>query len=181
MELHKKIRVVARRKKRLGRGLSSGRGKTSGRGTKGQKARSKVRADFEGGQTRLIKRLPLRRGIGNSKITKKPLIINLKYLNILPKGSVVNLDLLIKSKIVEENQAYRFGVKILGDGKLNFPLTIAVPISHSAKAKIEKAGGKIEFSEEAIEKIEKTDAKSDQKRQKNKNKVGKNIKNKAIN
>ena len=35
---------------RVGRGTSSGNGKTAGRGQKGQKARSKVRVGFEGGQ-----------------------------------------------------------------------------------------------------------------------------------
>ena len=44
--------------KRLGRGRSSGKGKTSSRGMKGQKARFKVRAGFEGGQTPFIKRIP---------------------------------------------------------------------------------------------------------------------------
>ncbi|MSE19622.1 50S ribosomal protein L15, partial [Pantoea agglomerans] len=37
-------------RKRVGRGTSSGTGKTAGRGQKGQKARSKVRLGFEGGQ-----------------------------------------------------------------------------------------------------------------------------------
>ena len=36
---------------RRGRGPSSGKGKTAGRGQKGQKARGKVPAGFEGGQT----------------------------------------------------------------------------------------------------------------------------------
>lgn len=39
------------KKIRRGRGPSSGKGKTSGRGQKGQKARSKVRKGFNGGQT----------------------------------------------------------------------------------------------------------------------------------
>ncbi|PRW50950.1 50S ribosomal L15 isoform A [Chlorella sorokiniana] len=48
--------------KRVGRGIGSGLGKTSGRGHKGQKARNgrKPRLGFEGGQTPLRLRVPLR-------------------------------------------------------------------------------------------------------------------------
>ncbi len=54
-------------RKRIGRGNASGQGTYSGRGLKGQKARSgrKPKLGFEGGQTRLIKRLPHRRGFTN--------------------------------------------------------------------------------------------------------------------
>ncbi|MEL1196327.1 50S ribosomal protein L15, partial [Staphylococcus epidermidis] len=45
-------------RKRVGRGTSSGTGKTAGRGQKGQKARSKVRLGFEGGQMPLFRRMP---------------------------------------------------------------------------------------------------------------------------
>ena len=37
-------------RKRVGRGIGGKGGKTAGRGTKGQKARSKIRVGFEGGQ-----------------------------------------------------------------------------------------------------------------------------------
>ena len=54
--------------RRVGRGHGSGRGKTAGRGTKGQKARTggSIHRAFNGGQTRLSKRLAFRRGLGNS-------------------------------------------------------------------------------------------------------------------
>src|SRR5881397_3509311 len=54
-------------RKRIGRGNAAGQGTYSGRGLKGQKARSgnKPRRFFEGGQTRLFKRLPARRGFTN--------------------------------------------------------------------------------------------------------------------
>ena len=148
MELSQLPKIVRKRKKRLGRGPGSGRGKTAGRGTKGQKARGRIRAGFEGGQTPLIKRLPLRRGKGNPKISKKPLVVNLKVLNLLPKDFLVDLENLVKEKIVEERQARLFGVKILGDGEIKIPLTIKLPISGKAKKKIEEAGGKVIFSEE---------------------------------
>jgi large subunit ribosomal protein L15 len=132
-------------KKRVGRGAGSGRGKTSGRGQKGQKARGKVRLGFEGGQRPLIKRLPYRRGKGNYKLSKKPIIVNLKVLNLLESGIVVDLDVLVKKGIVEKESAQKFGVKILGDGKLSIPLKINLPVSKRAIVKIEKAGGKVIF------------------------------------
>lgn len=145
-------KIGSKGKKRVGRGLGSGKGKTAGRGTKGQNARGKLpitHTHYEGGQRPLFKRLPYRRGKGNSKISKKPLIVNLLALNILPKNSQVDLETLIKFGIVEAGDAKIYGVKILGDGRLNQPLIIKVPISNSARAKIEKAGGKVELEKPA--------------------------------
>ena len=66
MQLHdlKPAEGSNKRKKRIGRGMSSGHGKTSGRGTKGQGARSGGGKGpyFEGGQLPLVRRLPFRRG-----------------------------------------------------------------------------------------------------------------------
>ncbi len=60
-------KVVAKSKKRVGRGIGSGRGgHTSGRGQKGQKSRGNIGILFEGLKTKksLLKRLPLMRGKG---------------------------------------------------------------------------------------------------------------------
>lgn len=147
MKLSSLPKTTKKSTKRVGRGAGSGRGKTAGRGTKGQKARGKLpitHPHYEGGQRPLFKRLPLRRGKGNPKISKKPIIVNLKTLNILPKNSQVDLDLLVKSQIVAHDDALAYGVKILGDGQINIPLTVKLPISKSAAAKIAKAGGKVQ-------------------------------------
>lgn len=141
MELNKLPRLTRDRKKRLGRGHGSGRGKTAGRGTKGQKAREKLSLYFEGGQQPLIKRLPLKRGKDRNKVrTGKPFIVNIKYLNILPKDTIVNREILIKHGIIDKEIEK---VKILGDGELKIPLKIALPTSKSAAEKIKKAGGTI--------------------------------------
>ena len=145
MALHKLKKIKKSSKKRLGQGHGSGRGKTAGRGTKGQKARGKVPLTFEGGALSLIKRLPLRRGKGKNKVfKKKPLIINIKVLNLLKKNSVVDIDTLIKNRIVDEKDARMYGVKILGEGDLKIPLTVKLPISKGAANKIKKAGGRVE-------------------------------------
>lgn len=78
----------------------------------------------------------------------KPLILNLKHLELLPKGTLVNLDSLIKFRLLPRD-AKDFSVKILGDGDLTKALTVALPASQSAAKKIESAGGKLVKSEAA--------------------------------
>lgn len=146
MELHSLVKTTAKKKRRLGQGHGSGRGKTGGRGTKGQKARNKVPIYFEGGGISLIKRLPFRRGKGKNKVFKKgPIILNVKALNLLPKGSIVDLKTLVQNHLVEEKDAKIYGVKILGEGDINIPLTIKLPLSKNASEKIKKAGGTVEL------------------------------------
>jgi len=139
-------KIVSRGKKRLGRGYGSGKGgHTVGRGQKGQKSRGSIGILFEGVKMKksLIKRLPLRRGKGKFKAKSKPIIIKMAYLEILPSGSNVTLELLINSGIVDKKDAEMYGVKVLGDGEIKKKLTIAVPISKSAAKLIKKAGGKV--------------------------------------
>ncbi len=146
MNLSELQKITTRGKKRLGQGHGSGRVKTSGRGTKGQKARRNIPLDFEGGALPLIKRMPFLRGKGrNFSYQDKPEVINLKQLEKLPKDSIVDLTALIKHGLVKEKDAKKYGVKILGDGKLTNALVVKVPVSHSAKEKIEKAGGSVEI------------------------------------
>src|SRR4051794_15831082 len=87
------------RERRLGRGHGSGRGKTAGRGTKGQKARTghgSIHRAFNGGQTRLSKRLPFLRGQGNSNMPfrKNYAILNLTALADLDAGTYVTPEFL---------------------------------------------------------------------------------------
>lgn len=139
-------KVVTKSKKRRGRGYGSGKGgHTTGRGQKGQKSRRKIGVLFEGVKVKksLLKRLPLHRGKGRFKAKDKPLIVKLAYLNLLPAGTKVDIEALAKVGIVKRDDAEKYGVKILGDGKLTKRLTLALPVSNSAAKKIEKAGGKI--------------------------------------
>ncbi len=145
MELNKLEKTTRRGKRRLGQGHGTGRVKTSGRGTKGQKARGKIPLYFEGGALPLIKRLPFRRGKGKNKVfRKKPIVINVKALNLFEKNTVLDVNALVKKRIVDEKDAKMYGVKILGEGELNVPLTIKLPISKGAALKVKKAGGHVE-------------------------------------
>ena len=139
-------KVRRKKPKRLGRGYGSGKGgHTSGRGQKGQKSRGKIGILFEGMKVKksLLKRLPLQRGKGRFKASKKPIIVKLAYLNLLSEGSTVDLNLLVKEGIARREDAQKYGLKILGNGEIGKKLNIAIPISKSAGKRVEKAGGKI--------------------------------------
>lgn len=144
MNLNNLSKITTKKKKRVGLGHGSGRSKTAGRGTKGQKARGDVPLDFEGGALPLIKRLPFLRGKGRNKQFKNgPYALNVGLLNNLPKNSVVDLDNLIKLKLVDADYAQKNGVKVLGDGDLSVALIVKLPVSKGAAEKIKKAGGTI--------------------------------------
>ena len=131
-----------KKKVRVGRGIASGKGKTSGRGTKGQHARNTVRPGFEGGQIPLIRKLAIR-GFNNKKFAKVYSIVNVGDLADLEPNTVVDEQLLYEIRIVGKREPY--GLKVLGNGELNIPLTVkASKFTKSAIEKIEKAGGKIE-------------------------------------
>ena len=135
--------------RRVGRGHGSGRGKTAGRGTKGQKARSggKIHRAFSGGQTRLSKRLPFVRGLGNSNTAFRDeyTIINVVDLSLFEAGSQVNPETLVANGLMTPAEG-RGLIKVLGNGEIDRALNIKVhKLSASARAKIEAAGGSIEI------------------------------------
>ena len=108
-------------RKRLGRGVGSGTGKTAGRGTKGQNSRSGggVRPGYEGGQMPIHRRLPKR---GFTNIFKKQFaVLNIRDLNGFDSGSVVDEAALVKLGLVKGR---RDGIKLLGNGDIDFPLTV---------------------------------------------------------
>ena len=131
-------------KKRVGRGIGSGLGKTSGRGMNGQMSRAGggKRAGFEGGQTPLARRLPKLPGFRNINRTEY-VPVNVSRLEAKYKtGETVDLDSLKKYGIIKDTNCV---VKVLGSGDISKKLTVKVDkVSASAKAKIEKAGGKVE-------------------------------------
>ena len=104
---------------RVGRGTSSGNGKTAGRGQKGQKARSKVRVGFEGGQMPLFRRMP-KRGFKNVN-RKDYAIVNLETLNKFEDGTEVTPALLVETRVVKDEKD---GIKVLGNGELTKKLTV---------------------------------------------------------
>lgn len=147
MDLTNLPKIKGKNKKRIGRGHGSGRGgHTSTRGSKGQNSRTRVSLFFEGTKIKksLIKRLPFIRGKDKFQARPgRPIIINLKYLNLFTKDEEVNFSTLKAKGFLPENLPENTKIKILGEGEINIPLVIALPISKGAKEKIEKAGGRI--------------------------------------
>jgi large subunit ribosomal protein L15 len=127
---------------RKGRGPGSGNGKTAGKGHKGQNARSGggVRPGFEGGQNPLYRRLP-KRGFKNH-FAKHYAIINVAMLNNYNDGDVVDVETLLKDRVIRD---LGDGLKVLGNGEISKKITVKANIfSETAKAKIEAAGGTAE-------------------------------------
>ena len=125
---------------RVGRGDSSGNGKTAGRGQKGQKARSKTRLGFEGGQMPLFRRMP-KRGFNNIN-RKVYAVVNVNDLNRFEDGQEITNTVLVEAGLVKNEKD---GIKLLANGKLEKKLNVKVDkFSAAAQAAIEAAGGSIE-------------------------------------
>lgn len=130
-------------KKRVGRGPGSGLGKTSARGAKGQNARSGGGTPpwFEGGQMPLQRRIP-KRGFKNPFQIRFG-IVNVNDLLTYAAGTEIGPEQFADAGLVRRSEKF---VKLLGDGDLTVALTVRVhKASASAIAKIEAAGGKVEF------------------------------------
>jgi large subunit ribosomal protein L15 len=130
-----------KKRKRVGRGDGSGHGGTAGKGAKGQNARSghSVRPNFEGGQMPITRRMP-KRGFKNP-MRRIMAIVNIEQIKIFQAGTVVDRDILTAAGLVSGRVD---GIKILGNGEINFPLSVKVDmVSRGARAKIEAAGGTI--------------------------------------
>jgi large subunit ribosomal protein L15 len=130
-----------KKKKRVGRGDGSGHGGTSGKGSKGQNARSghSVRPGFEGGQMPLSRRLPK---IGFKNPMRRIIAtVNIDQLKRFPEGSIIDRETLLAVGLVKRKAD---GIKVLGNGQIDYPLSLKVDlISSGARQKIEAAGGTI--------------------------------------
>jgi large subunit ribosomal protein L15 len=130
-----------KKRKRVGRGDGSGHGGTAGKGSKGQNARSghSVRPNFEGGQMPLSRRLPK---IGFKNPMRRIIAtISIDQLKRFPEGSVVDRETLLTTGLVKRKAD---GIKVLGNGEINYPLSLKVDrVSRGARQKIEAAGGTI--------------------------------------
>ena len=144
MKLHemKNVAGAVHRRKRVGCGEGGGHGKTSGRGGKGQSARSgsSIRPGFEGGQMPLYRKLP-HRGFNNYEFRTEIAVVNLRDLAGLDASvTKVDAEALALAGLIRSGEKT---VKVLGDGEITRAIEVtAAKFSESAKAKIEKAGGK---------------------------------------
>ena len=145
MNLSDVLKTPARKKKKkiVGRGMSSGSGKSCGRGMKGFHSRSgnRMNKTLEGGQMPLFRRLP-QRGFNNARFAKKYTPVNLFLLEKgFADGEEVTAEALLERGLIDKK---RDGIKVLGTGELTRKLVVKTHrVSASAKEKIEKAGGEV--------------------------------------
>ncbi|MDC3203541.1 50S ribosomal protein L15 [Prochlorococcus sp. AH-716-B04] len=140
-----KSNTGSRKKKlRKGRGIAAGQGASCGFGMRGQKSRSgrPTRPGFEGGQMPLYRRVPKLKHfeIINQKNFS---IVNLSKLSEFKESEVVNIDSLVKKKLLFKP---KFPLKILGNGEVKVKLKVqAHAFTKVAMEKIEAAGGSCEI------------------------------------
>ncbi len=140
-----KSNTGSRKKKlRKGRGIAAGQGASCGFGMRGQKSRSgrPTRPGFEGGQMPLYRRVPKLKHfeIINQKNFS---IVNLSKLSEFKESEVVNIDSLVKKKVLFKP---KFPLKILGNGEVKVKLKVQAHVfTKVAKEKIEAAGGSCEI------------------------------------
>ncbi|RYG48794.1 50S ribosomal protein L15 [bacterium] len=127
------------RRRRVARGIGSGLGKTAGRGGKGQSARRQIHPNFEGGQSPIQRRVPVKKGFRNIN-HKEYAIVNLDDLqNLFEDGAEVTEETMLKSGIISKSKD---GVKILAFGTLEKRLTVrAHKFSKAAVEAIVAKGG----------------------------------------
>jgi large subunit ribosomal protein L15 len=111
---------------------------------KGQRSRSGFSGmtGFEGGQLPLIRRIP-KRGFRHSAFRPLVAVVNVGDLGSrIGDRATVSPEVLRELGMIKKNEK----LKVLGDGELKKALTVqAHAFSASAKAKIEKAGGRAEL------------------------------------
>lgn len=127
------------KKRRVGRGIGSGMGKTATRGAKGQSARRQIHPNFEGGQSPIHRRLPVKKGFRNIN-HKEFAIVNLDDLqNLFEDGAEVTPETLLATGIISKSKD---GVKVLAFGELTKKLTVrAHKFSKKAAEAISAKGG----------------------------------------
>jgi large subunit ribosomal protein L15 len=142
MQLHQiKPAHKQKKKKRIGRG--GVHGFTSGKGSKGQNARSG--ANFKPVVREIIKRYGKLRGYKFKGISGGPVLLNFEILDKnFEAGQTVSPQILLEKRLVRKVGGKIPSIKILGKGELKKALTFEkCLISKSARAKIEKEGGKV--------------------------------------
>ena len=98
---------------------------------------------MSGGRMPLFRRLP-KVGFSNAPFKKYYVIVNLGQLASFPPNARVDSQTLKERGIVK--QLGRDGIKVLGNGELDRPLTVrANAFSGSARTKIQAAGGTVEL------------------------------------
>jgi large subunit ribosomal protein L15 len=144
MKLHQ-LPKSHKKTQRIGRGGK--RGTTAGRGTKGQRSRAGRR--MRPAERDLILRIPKMRGFRNKIKTDKVKAFNLgviseKLKSYAKSGAPLEIDIALLKTAGLLGKNFKGEVKILATGEVAIPVAIkGIKVSEGAKAKIEKAGGRL--------------------------------------
>lgn len=137
-----------KKRMRVGRGIGCTKGKTCGRGVKGQNARTGVgTVGFEGGQSPLYRRLP-KFGFTNVLAREFAELTLERLQDAIDSGKLdakkpIDEETLVKTGVVRHK---RDGIRLLGTGALKAKVELKLSgATKSAKAAVEKAGGKVEL------------------------------------
>lgn len=142
MQIHQlKREHPLKQARQVGRGGK--RGKTAGRGTKGQLARAgrKLRPELRD----IIKKIPKLRGYRFHSVRTKPAVVKLGDVNkLFSAGATINPNALLERGLVRRRGGVLPTVKILSGGPATKSFQfIGCAVSATARAQIEKLGGKI--------------------------------------
>lgn len=134
------VKVLHKRKKRIGRGVGSGKGMhTVGRGQKGHSARAGFtkRIGFEGGRTPVHILFPK---IGRSHAARpKPKAIS---LDVFLEKEVYDITLEEMKRVTKSDKFILVGPKSYQEAPLaKLKISRSIPISNSLREKVERAGG----------------------------------------
>lgn len=126
--------------RRVGRGAGTRRGTYSGRGIKGQRARSGGKGGLKlRGLKQTFMHVPKFHGM--KPRFEAAQVVTLGQLDkVVNAGDMVNAEYLLKAGLIERPKAR---IKILSRGTLSKKITVAVPVSATAKSAIEAAGGSV--------------------------------------
>jgi large subunit ribosomal protein L15 len=142
MQIHSLTQRLKRKPtKRIGRGGK--RGTYSGSGEKGQRKRSGHR--IRPAERDIVLKFPKLRGHRNKSRRGYTNVLNVRDLAAFVKllgGGTITKEALLEKRIVRSITDL---VKVLGDGEITVAVTVkGIPVSKQARAKIVKAGGKVE-------------------------------------
>lgn len=130
------------RKTRVGRGYASGRGTTAGRGTKGQRARTGGRKRLKlKGLKQMLLAFPKTRGF-QSTFPEVTAIPTARLMAAFPAEARIDVLALKKAHLMPKSAVY---AKVIGNGVVEKAFVlVGIRATASAKAAIEKAGGRFE-------------------------------------
>ncbi len=99
------------------------------------------------GLRELVLRIPKQRGFKNKQLSDKAFVLNLRDLSKIKVGAgkgPVALNPVRLKELGMLSKRFNGRVKLLGQGEIDFAVSVSgLDVSASAKAKIEKAGGRL--------------------------------------